>query len=201
MRFRVDCHAHIIAPARFPYADGPGYRPRPDETGDAEGFAAILAAQDVTHAVLVQPSCYGEDNAAMLDAMEQSHGRYKGIAVVSPQATENELLALKRQGIVGVRLHLVRSSPDALSRPDAADFLARLKAFEWFVEVYAVGPMWSDLLEPLRRSGVKLLIAHRDVLKEVDFVVTADNPVSWQLEVRPDASRAQRSHLGAWLRE
>jgi predicted TIM-barrel fold metal-dependent hydrolase len=96
----------------------------------------------------------------MLDAMGQSHGRYKGIAVVSPQATENKLLALKRQGIVGVRLHLVRSSPDALSRPDAAGFLARLKALEWFVEVYAVGPMWSDLLEPLRQSGVKLLIAH-----------------------------------------
>jgi predicted TIM-barrel fold metal-dependent hydrolase len=157
---RVDCHAHIIAPARFPYADGPGYRPRADETGDAEMFATVLAAHGVTHALLVQPSCYGDDNSAMLDAMGQSHGRYRGIAVVSPRSTDNELLTLKRQGIVGVRLHLVRSSPDALSRTDAPTFLARMKALEWFVEVYAVGPMWTDLLEPLRKSGVKLLIAH-----------------------------------------
>jgi predicted TIM-barrel fold metal-dependent hydrolase len=160
MRYRADCHAHIIAPARFPYADGPGYRPRADETGDVEMCAAVLAAHDVTHALLVQPSCYGEDNSAMLDAMGQSHGRYRGIAVVSTRATDNELLMLKRRGIVGVRLHLVRSCPDALSRSDAATFLARMKALGWFVEVYAVGSMWIDLLEPLQESGVKLLIAH-----------------------------------------
>jgi predicted TIM-barrel fold metal-dependent hydrolase len=35
-----------------------------------------------------------------------------------------------------------------------------MKALEWFVEVYAVGPMWTDLVEPLQKSGVKLLIAH-----------------------------------------
>ena len=131
---RVDCHAHIIAPARFPYADGPGYRPRADETGDVEKFATILAAHDVTHALLVQPSCYGEDNSAMLDAMGQSQRRYRGIAVVSPRATDNELFMLKRQGIVGVRLHLVRSCPDALSQSDAASFFARRRALDWFVE-------------------------------------------------------------------
>jgi predicted metalloprotease with PDZ domain len=48
---------------------------------------------------------------------------------------------------------------------------------------------------------VKLLVAHRDMLQEVNFVVTADNPVSWQLEVRPDATDAQKAHLKAWLRE
>jgi hypothetical protein len=39
------------------------------------------------------------------------------------------------------------------------------------------------------------------MLQEVNFVVTADNPVSWQLEVRPDATDAQKAHLKAWLRE
>jgi len=55
---RVDCHAHVIDPARFPYAEGPGYRPRADETGDRAAFAQTLTGAGVEHALLVQPSCY-----------------------------------------------------------------------------------------------------------------------------------------------
>ena len=89
----------------------------------------------------------------MLDAMAQSPRRYRGIAVVSPRATDNELLTLKRQGIVGVRLHLVRTRPDALSRPDAATFLARMKALEWFVEVYAAVPCGLTSWSRSKRAG------------------------------------------------
>jgi predicted metalloprotease with PDZ domain len=61
---------------------------------------------------------------------------------------------------------------------------------------------WPSRLESYKPGEtVKLLVAHRDMLQEVNFVVTADNPVSWQLEVRPDATDAQKAHLKAWLRE
>ena len=50
----TDCHLHIIDPARFPFADGPGYRPAPHETGTREELAAVLAANGVGRAVLVQ---------------------------------------------------------------------------------------------------------------------------------------------------
>jgi predicted TIM-barrel fold metal-dependent hydrolase len=123
-------------------------------------FRGVLQGHGVTHALLVQPSCYGNDNACMLDAMARSGGRYKGIAVIGWDVPDNELYALKQQGMVGVRLHLVRSCPDALSRPEAARFLARIKALDWFVEVYAVRQMWADLAQPLQQSGVKVLIAH-----------------------------------------
>jgi predicted metalloprotease with PDZ domain len=62
--------------------------------------------------------------------------------------------------------------------------------------------LWPSRLESYRPGEtVKLLVAHRDMLQEVNFVVTADNPVSWQLEARPDATDAQKAHLKAWLRE
>jgi predicted TIM-barrel fold metal-dependent hydrolase len=156
----VDCHAHVIEPQRFPYADGPGYMPRPDETGDWEAFRRVLASGGVSHGLLVQPSCYGTDNACMLDAMARSRGRLKGIAVIAPQATDGELLSLKEQGVVGIRLHLMRSDPAALSRSDAEGFLARVKALGWFVEVYATGDVWVAVAPILRQSGVRALIAH-----------------------------------------
>jgi predicted TIM-barrel fold metal-dependent hydrolase len=157
---RVDCHAHVIEPQRFPYADGPGYKPRPDETGDWAAYRSVLASCGVSHGLLVQPSCYGTDNACMLDAMARSQGRLKGIAVVRPQATDRELHWLKENGVVGIRLHLMRSDPTALTRPDAEGFLARVKGLGWFVEVYATGDLWSGVAPILRRSGARVLIAH-----------------------------------------
>jgi predicted metalloprotease with PDZ domain len=71
------------------------------------------------------------------------------------------------------------------------------------VNGYRLRPeQWPSRLESYKPGEtVKLLVAHRDMLQEVNFVVTADNPVSWQLEVRPDATHAQKAHLKAWLRE
>jgi predicted TIM-barrel fold metal-dependent hydrolase len=156
----VDCHAHVIEPQRFPYADGPGYMPRPDETGDWESFRRVLASGGVSHGLLVQPSCYGTDNACMLDAMARGRGRLKGIAVIVPQATDGELLSLKERGVVGIRLHLMRSDPTALTRPETRGFLARVTALGWFVEVYATGDLWVAVAPILRQSGVRALIAH-----------------------------------------
>jgi len=83
------------------------------------------------------------------------------------------MLSLKRQGIVGVRLHLMRSDPDALSRPDAGRFLARVKALDWFVEVYATGEVWCAIERILRQSGVTVLMAH---LGEPDLSRGIDQP-------------------------
>jgi predicted metalloprotease with PDZ domain len=71
------------------------------------------------------------------------------------------------------------------------------------VNGYRIRPdQWPARLEAYKPGeSVKLLIAHRDVVQERDLEVTADSPASWQLEVRPDASGAQKDHLKAWLRE
>jgi predicted TIM-barrel fold metal-dependent hydrolase len=157
---RADCHAHIIAPALLPYANGPGYKPRPDEVGDREAFARVRGAHGVSHALLVQPSCYVYDNAAMLDAMRASGGRIKGVAVIPSDLSDREMRRLRDQGVVGVRLNLMRTDPDALARPGSDAFLSRLKAFDWFVQVYATGDVWAGIEAPLRRSGARLLVDH-----------------------------------------
>jgi predicted TIM-barrel fold metal-dependent hydrolase len=157
---RVDSHAHIIAPTRFPYVAGPGYKPRPNETGEADAFRQTLDAHGVTHALLVQPSCYGYENACMLDAIASSGGRFKGVAMVPPSASETALLGLKELGVVGVRLHLMLSDPEALARPDSGQFLARIKALGLFVQVYAKGDVWAGTCAALIRSGVRVVVDH-----------------------------------------
>jgi len=157
---KADCHAHIIAPAQFPFADGPGYKPRPDEVGDRHAFGKTLAAHGVSHALLVQPSCYGTDNAAMLDAMRANGAWIKGIAVVPPDISDRDIRRLKDEGVVGIRLNLMRTDPAALTRPETNALLSRVKAVGWVVQVYATGDVWAGIEAPLRRNRARVVIDH-----------------------------------------
>ena len=74
-----DTHAHIVGPAvLYAYSPARVYTP-PDCL--LEDFRTMLATLGVERAVLVQPSVYGTDNTAMLDAMKADPQRLRGVAV------------------------------------------------------------------------------------------------------------------------
>src|ERR1044071_6459340 len=80
---KIDCHAHVIDPANFPYGKDIAYKPAGQEAGTAAQFVEVMKCHGVRHALLVQPnSGYGTDNACMLDAIAKGAGRFKGIAIV-----------------------------------------------------------------------------------------------------------------------
>ena len=156
----ADCHLHIIDPARVPFVPGAGYTPRPDETGTREALGAVLDSHGVAHALLVQPSGYGFDNSAMLDAMADRPGRFKAIAVISGEESDRALETLAARGVVGVRFNLVNARQDALAGPEAAALLARLKALGWFAQVFANDDQWRQVAPLLQRSGIRILVDH-----------------------------------------
>src|SRR5579872_2020535 len=100
---KIDCHNHIFDPLRFPYgADNP-YWPAGPEISTADQFLRLMDAHGVRNALVVEPnSGYGLDNRCLLDAIEHSTGRFKGIAVVPQDVAFAELVRLKSKGIIGV---------------------------------------------------------------------------------------------------
>lgn len=75
-----DCHCHVFGPAaRFPYAEPRSYTP---EDAPLEAYLALLDRLGLANGVLVQPSAYGRDNRAMLDALRRAPQRLRGVAVV-----------------------------------------------------------------------------------------------------------------------
>ncbi len=116
-----DCHAHVCGPeARFPYAAERIYTP-PDALPDT--YLALLRTLGVTRAVLVQPSVYGTDNAAMLAGMRtlQAAGlTSRGVAVVDAGVGEAELDALHAAGVRGLRFNLVDLADPRVGPPLAA---------------------------------------------------------------------------------
>ena len=156
----VDCHAHIIDPARFPFTGKKGYHPRPDEHGTREEFCAVLDRHGVSNGVLVQLSGYGSDNSANLDAMKAYPGRFKAIAVIDPNASDRTLERLAAAGVVGVRFNLVSYDLAGLSGSGAPRLLQRLKSLGWFAQIYADDAQWPDAAAVLKASGIRVLVDH-----------------------------------------
>src|SRR5438128_1344576 len=110
---KIDCHNHVIDPARFPYAADTAYRPAGQEIGSAPYFMHVMDAYGVRHALLVGPnSGYGLDNRCLLDALARHPGRFKGVAVVRNDASTEELAALQAGGVVGVAFNIALHGVD-----------------------------------------------------------------------------------------
>lgn len=98
----VDCHLYVYWPERYPFPEGPGYRPSEGETvADPTTLWNVLEEHSVTHALLVQPGGCAFNNSAMIDTIAASQGRMKGIAAVPLTTTDDDLLTLRRAGSQG----------------------------------------------------------------------------------------------------
>jgi predicted TIM-barrel fold metal-dependent hydrolase len=157
----VDTHNHIVDPMRFPIVPGVGYTPRQvDEWGTFEQFDAMLVENAVSNAVLIQPSCYGVDNSAMLDAIARSQGRFKGVAVVDIEADEHTFAELADAGIIGVRFNMMQSDRDVFARRGIGRFLGRMRSLGWFLQCHASAQLWERLAPDLEGSGLKVIVDH-----------------------------------------
>ena len=138
----VDAHCHVFGPGdTFPYA--PERRYTPCDAGKDELFA-LRDHLGVTRNVIVQATCHGADNSAMVDAVRSSGGRARGVATVRPDVAAAELRELDAAGVRGVRFNFVKRLVDAAPKDDLAAIAAKIAPFGWHVVVYFEG---ADLAE------------------------------------------------------
>ena len=110
----MDAHCHVFGPGdEFPYAPERKYTPC-----DA-GKDRLFALRDflgIDRNVIVQATCHGADNSALVDALEASNGRARGVATVRSDVTDEELARLHQAGVRGVRFNFVKRLVDP--KPD-----------------------------------------------------------------------------------
>lgn len=156
---KIDCHCHVLDPARFPYRADTPYRPSGQEIGTAAQMEHVFAAYGIRGALVVGPnSGYEEDNRCLLDAIAGAAGRWKGIAVVPHDVATPELERLKARGIVGVAFNATFHGADHYR--DTTDLLARLAALDMCVSLQVERDQLVALAPMLERSGVRVLIDH-----------------------------------------
>jgi predicted TIM-barrel fold metal-dependent hydrolase len=156
---KVDCHVHVLDPARFPYQPNTHYAPAGQEMGTPAQLRNVMATYGTRHALLVGPnSGYGLDNACMLDTIEHGEGRFKGIAVVSNDVSLDELRTLQRRGVVGVAWNVTYYGVDHYR--DAGPLLEKLAALDMFVDIQVEDEQLVAMMPVLARSDARVLVDH-----------------------------------------
>jgi 2-pyrone-4,6-dicarboxylate lactonase len=183
-----DAHCHVFGPAAaFPYAPDRRYTPA---DAPKEALAALHDRLGIGRAVIVQASCHGTDNAAMLDCIAADPARYRGVAIVDDNATERNYAALHAGGVRGVRFNFVKHLGGA---PDMAVFhrvIDHIRPLGWHVVLHLDAPDIASLAPMVAALPVTAVIDHMGRAPAADGV---DQP-----PFRTLLELAQREHV--WVK-
>ena len=153
-----DTHVHIVGPpARYPLDARRNYTPAVATLAD---YRAVMAVCGIARAVLVQPSVYGTDNGALLDALRNGGGAFRGVVVAPADVGDAQLDEMHALGVRGIRLNLV--NPQVVGLDDIVALCARVAPRGWHLQVQIV---WSEAAEALlaqvaHRVSLPLVIDH-----------------------------------------
>jgi predicted TIM-barrel fold metal-dependent hydrolase len=156
----TDCHTHVFGPvARYPYAEDRAYTPADASLEDMQRLHRHLGIERV---VIVQPSPYGIDNRATLNAARQLGTRARVVAVIPATIDAAELERLDDAGVRGVRLNLATlgvSDPETIWSVIAA-LAPKLTDHGWHLQLFTSLEVIKSLAERLSRLDTTLVFDH-----------------------------------------
>ena len=165
----VDAHCHVFGPGDvFPYAPERKYTPC-----DAPA-AKLFALRDFLgfeRNVIVQATCHGADNRAVVDALQRSAGRARGVATVGADVTDAQLAALDAAGVRGVRFNFVKRLVDTTPPTVLAGIAGRIAALGWHTVIYFEATDLPSLYGFLASLPTTVVVDHMgrpDVSKPLD---------------------------------
>jgi 2-pyrone-4,6-dicarboxylate lactonase len=130
----VDAHCHVFGPeAKFSYAPERKYTPC---DAPKEKLFALRDFLGFDKNVIVQASCHSKDNRAMVDALETSNNKAKGVAFVGEEVTDAELKWMNDAGVKGVRFNFIKRLVDFTPRDVLHRIATRVAKLNWHIVVY-----------------------------------------------------------------
>jgi len=155
----ADCHAHIFG-IGYPFAADLVYTPHPTQCGTAAQFRAVLDAHGFTHGLLVAAQPYMYDNTRLMQAIADSGGRFKGIALVRADASAHTLRNLAERGVVGLRFNLSSFGMREFTEPGSDRLLAQARELGWCLQIHCEHDELVAAMPYLRRAGPRIMIDH-----------------------------------------
>ena len=183
----VDAHCHVFGPARlFPYAAERKYTPC-DATKDQ--LFALRDHLGFERNVIVQATCHGSDNRALLDALRRSNGKAKGIATVKRDIANAELQEMHAAGVRGVRFNFVKRLVDFTPRDELLEIAGRIAPLGWHVVIYFEAVDLPELRDFFTALPTTVVVDH---MGRPDVTMPVDGP-QFQLFVT-----MMREHPNIW---
>lgn len=201
----VDAHCHVFGPGDvFPFAPERKYTPC---DASREQLFALRDFLGFAKNVVVQATCHGADNSALLDVLEHADDQARGVVTVTTDVTHYELERMHELGVRGVRFNYVKRLVDP--RPDEyyREIIAKIAPLGWHVVLYFEPADLAAKKDFFASLGVPLVIDHMgrpDVSKPLDnpefamFIDFVQNtPDVWTKVSCPDRLTASGAPLYA----
>jgi len=156
----VDTHVHVFE-SRYPLSPARGYNPPPSTLPDLKHLHATLGIDRV---VFTQPSVYGVDNSAIVDAMQtlnkETPDRARAVVALDMNFTDEQLEGLDAAGVRGVRLNTDNKGGMPIAFDDIPELSARIRPFRWHLEFLFPGKDILELMPVFTSLTVPMSIAH-----------------------------------------
>ncbi len=167
----VDAHCHVFGPAAdFPFAPEGKYTPVDASKHD---LFALRDHLGLSRNVIVQATCHGADNSALVDALRTAGGLARGVATVRPDVSDEELRRLHEAGVRGVRFNFVRRLVDAVPTEALQAVARRIAPLGWHVVLYFEAADLPGLERFFSSLPVPLVIDH---MGRIDATGSPDGP-------------------------
>lgn len=154
----VDAHCHVFGPAeKFPFAAESKYTPC---DASREKLFELRDFLGFSRNVIVQASCHGSDNSALVDALLAAGDLARGVAVVKPDISDSELDDLHDAGVRGVRFNFVKRLVDTVPRDVYRSIARRIAQRGWHSVVYFEASNLEDLAPFLAQLKCPVVIDH-----------------------------------------
>lgn len=165
----VDAHCHVFGPgAQFPFA--PERKYTPCDAGKEQLFA-LRDHLGFSRNVIVQATCHGKDNRALVDALLSADGKARGVVTLSSEVTDEELQQLHEAGVRGVRFNFVRRLVDFTPKEELLKVANKIAPLGWHVVVYFEAQDLPELWDFFTELPTTVVVDHMgrpDVSKPVD---------------------------------
>jgi 2-pyrone-4,6-dicarboxylate lactonase len=153
-----DAHCHVFGPAsKFPYAPSRSYTP---EDAPREALEALHQQLGIARAVIVQASCHGTDNSAMLDCLRSNPARYRGVAIVDDSFTEAQYRDMHEAGVRGVRFNFMPHLGVSADLAVVRRVIDRIREFDWHVVLHIHGGVIIEMSDFMQRLPIPFVIDH-----------------------------------------
>jgi predicted TIM-barrel fold metal-dependent hydrolase len=159
-RGSIDTHVHVFAPG-YPLSPGRGYNPPWSTLADLKHLHATLGIDRV---VFTQPSVYGTDNSAILDAMaalnRETPGRARSVVALHLGFSDKQIHELDTAGARGIRLNMDNKGGMPVAIEEIPELGARIRPFGWHLEFLFPGKDILELMPVFSALEVPMCVAH-----------------------------------------
>ncbi len=153
-----DTHVHLFGPPHlYPYQSRRVYTP---PAAPLQHYLAMIGITGVERTVLVTPNAHGNDNSVVRDALIEVGDRFRGIAKINDDTTDDELARLHEAGFRGARFNCIDALGGGVDLDMFERSIERIAKLGWCIEFHVLPDGLMTYADWFRTIPIPTILDH-----------------------------------------